>query len=306
MIKAVFAMAAVAASALLVAANGSASPPAPNVTCSQLTQTFSGTAHDLTVPANGYCDIENATITHDLIVQHDSGGDLTNSTVGHDALYGDGSGGGITNSTIGGDLRLTSDGGADLFESAIGHDVIAGIHTELHFAASQIGHDVIANQPDTVQTGANDPTDVGHVQVGNDFIVKGSPGPPDPGAFVFDGMCDLSVGQDLRITDRWVTLGIGLGDNCAFNGRGPVTVGRDLVFSRNQALTGFFGPGELELGGVTVGRNLTVTGNSATGLIEVADNTVAGDATCRDNSPAASFDVFDGPNNIAGKNNGCP
>ena len=304
MIRTALAVAAAVAAALAVAGAGSPAPPPSNVTCSQVTQTFTGVARDLIVPADGYCDIENATITHDLIVGQDSGGDLTNSTVQNDARYAEGSGGDYRNSTVGHDLRY-SGGGGSIFGSTIGHDLIS-IDGELHLAASQIGHNVIAREPDTIQTGANNPDDVGHVQVGNDFVVDGSPGPPDPSAFVFDGMCDLSVGHDLRITNRWVTLGIGLGDNCAFNGRGPVTVGRDLIFSHNQALTGFFGPGELEVGGVTVGRNLTVTGNSATGLIEVADNTVASNATCRDNSPAASFDLFDGPNSIAGKNDGCP
>jgi hypothetical protein len=304
MIKALLAVAAVSASALFAAASGSSAPPPPNLTCSQVTQTFSGTAHDLTVPANGYCDIENATITHDLIVQQNSGGDVTNSTIQNDARYADESGGGITGSTIGHDLRLSSDGGADVFQSTIGHDITVGTASELHLAAAQIGHDVIAHQPETVQTGANSPDDRGHVQIGNDLIIDGSPGLPDPTAFVFDGMCDLSVGHDLRITNRWVTLGIGLGAPCADNGEGPVSVGNDLFFSGNQGLTGFFGPSSVGVSDVTVGRDLTVTRNSAAGSVVVGNNTVAGNATCRDNNPAAV--TFDGPNSVGGTNNGCP
>lgn len=304
MFKAVLAIGAGIAALLLVAAGGSAAPPAPNVTCSQVTQSFSGTAHDLTVPANGYCDIENATITHDLIVQHDSGGDVTNSTIQNNAVYADRSGGDYRNSTVGHDLRYSSDGGGQIFESTIGHDLTVGTASELHLAASQIGHDVIAHRPETVQTGANNQDDVGHVQIGNDLIIVGSPGPPDPDAFVFDGVCDLSVGHDLRITNRWVTLGIGLGAPCGDNGEGPVSVRNDLFFSGNQGLNGFFGSSSVGVSDVTVGGNLTVTRNSATGFVVAGNNTVAGNATCRDNNPAAV--TFDGPNSVAGKNDGCP
>jgi len=306
MIRAALVLVAGIAVTLAGAVGASSAPPPPNVTCDQVTQTFSGTAHDLTVPANGYCDIENATITHDLIVQHDSGGDLTNSTVGHDARYAVEAGGDLRDSAIGHDLSYAG-GGGSIFGSTIGNDLTAR-YSEVHLAASQIGHNLIAYRPDSIQTGAISPDDAGLVQVENDFVIDGSPGQPDTGAFVFDGICDLSVGRDLRITNRWVTLGIGLGDECPSRGRGPVTVGRDLVFSGNDALNSdFAGPSALEVGNVTVGRNLTVTHNSAALWLEVADNTVAGDATCRDNNPAASLpESSDGPNSVGGKNDGCP
>jgi hypothetical protein len=306
MIRAALVLVAGTAVTLAGAVGASSAPPPPNVTCDQVTQTFSGTAHDLTVPANGYCDIENATITHDLIVQHDSGGDLTNSTVGHDARYAVEAGGDLRDSAIGHDLSYAG-GGGSIFGSTIGNDLTAR-YSEVHLAASQIGHNLIAYRPDSIQTGAISPDDAGLVQVENDFVIDGSPGQPDTGAFVFDGICDLSVGRDLRITNRWVTLGIGLGDECPSRGRGPVTVGRDLVFSGNDALNSdFAGPSALEVGNMNVGRNLTVTHNSAALWLEVADNTVAGDATCRDNNPAASLpESSDGPNSVGGKNDGCP
>lgn len=307
MVKAALALAGGAAVALLGATTGSSAPaPPPNVTCSQVTQTFSGTAHDLTVPAEGYCNIENATITDNLIVQHDAGGDVTNSTIQHDAVYADGAGGDIRGSTIGRNVSYGSDSGGAIFQSTIGYDLSAGTDSGLFIAASQVGHDVTAFQPQSVQTGDISPTDRGNVRVGHDFVVKGSPGRPDSGAFVFDGICDLSVGNDLTLTNRWVTLGIGLGDNCR-SGVGPVTVDHDLTFSGNDAINGFFGSSSLEVGNVTVGHTLTVTGNSATGFVEVADNIVAGDATCRNNTPPASLgESRDGPNSIAGTNNGCP
>jgi hypothetical protein len=306
MIRAALVLVAGIAVTLAGAVGASSAPPPPNVTCDQVTQTFSGTAHDLTVPANGYCDIENATITHDLIVQHDSGGDLTNSTVGHDARYAVEAGGDLRGSAIGHDLSYEG-GGGSIFGSTIGNDLTAR-YSEVHLAATQIGHNLIAYRPDSIQTGAISPDEAGLVQVENDFVIDGSPGQPDTGAFVFDGICDLSVGRDLRITNRWVTLGIGLGDECPSRGRGPVTVGRDLVFSGNDALNSdFAGPSALEVGNMNVGRNLTVTHNSAALWLEVADNTVAGDATCRDNNPAASLpESSDGPNSVGGKNDGCP
>ena len=102
------------------------------------------------------------------------------------------------------------------------------------------------------------------MKVGHDFTIEGSPDFP----FVFDGLCDLHVARDLRVTDRTVNLGIGLGGQCAGNGApgrtrsaatsivtgnharvrrssarrrstsAPNHVGRDLVFSNNTAVPG--------------------------------------------------------------------
>ena len=52
------------------------------------------------------------------------------------------------------------------------------------------------------------------MKVGHDFTIEGRPDFP----FVFDGLCDLQVARDLRVTDRTVNLGIGLGGQCAGNG----------------------------------------------------------------------------------------
>ena len=71
-----------------------------------------------------------------------------------------------------------------------------------------IGHDFFASQPQTVQTGqAGRNLPEGPVKIGHDFTIQGAPDFP----FVFDGLCDLHVANDLRITDRSVNLGIGLG-----------------------------------------------------------------------------------------------
>jgi len=326
MIKAVMAIAAVAAASLIAVANGSSASPPSDVTCSQVTNSFSGTAYDLIVPANGGCHIESATITNDLIAEHDSGVSLTNSTVGTDVLFAHGSSGTITNSTVGGDaVYVGHDGGGDditgstighnlsygsatggnISDSKIGYDLTVGLDSFASLTTSQVGHDLTANRPNSIQTGCSDPTASCTVRIGNDFVIDGSPGRPDPGAFVFDGMCDLSVGHDLRITNRWVTLGLGLGDGCIGTGSGPITVGHDLVFYNNTALTGFFGPSSMSVVNAKVGHDLTVTGNSATDTLQVSGDTVGKDATCRGNNPPASLDSL-GPNSIGGTNNGCP
>jgi hypothetical protein len=325
-IRAGFVIVAVAVVALFTAAGGSAGSSPPDVTCSQVTQSFSGTAHDLTVPVGGYCAVNNATITHDLVVQRNGGSDVNDSTIGYDALYakdafGDITGstvlhdalyagegcGNVIGSTIGYDLGYDTAGGCVISDSTIGHDVTSGFNSDLFVGAVKIGHNFVASEPNSVQVGGNDPTVDSHVQVGNDFVINGSPGPPDPNAFLFDGICDLSVGNDLSITNRWVTLGIGLGEHtCGGTPSGPVTVGRDLIYTGNTGLTNpFFGPTGLGFSGVTVGRNITVTGNSATGDITLADNTIGGNATCRNNNPPASL-AGGGPNSIGGINRGCP
>src|SRR5438067_175921 len=99
-------------------------------------------------------------------------------------------------------------------------------------------------------------------------------GTPDSD-FAFDGLCSLNVGHDVRIVNRTVNFGIGFGDNCA--GRGPNTVGHDLVFANDSAVSSFFGPSPIEVGGNTVGHDLVFTHNTAPGgYLEVSDNQVAG------------------------------
>jgi hypothetical protein len=79
-----------------------------------------------------------------------------------------------------------------------------------------------------------------------------------------------------------------------------------LIVTDNSALSGFFGPSALEVGGNDVGHDLVFSANSAVpgGYLEVADNTVGHDAICSSNSPAPTGDPGDGPN-LAGHTNGC-
>src|SRR5205823_11322747 len=108
-------------------------------------------------------------------------------------------------------------------------------------------------------------------KVGRDVLINGSPALP----FVFDGICDMTVGRDFRMNGRAVTLGFSIGDEeaCASNGEPPVTVGHDLVVTGNSALSGFFGPSSLDVGNNSVGHDLIFSGNTAVagGYLEVSD-----------------------------------
>jgi hypothetical protein len=232
---------------LLVAIGGNAAAPRSAV-CSKKTQSFTGAAYDLTVPAGGICEVTLATITHDLIVEPD-------------AL--------------------------------------------VFIAKTTIGVDVIASRPQSIQTGhgAGPGRPVGHVRVGRDFSISGS-----PKREAFHGLCDLEVGNDLSITGTRVNFGftVGDGDLCARNGYPTATVGRDLVVRNNTAVTDFdCCTSSILIGDNVVGRNLVVSDNTvaAPGVLEVSDNRVTGDAICANNDPEpAPDDSSDGPNVVGGTN----
>jgi len=271
-------LAAVCSSALFFPFAGSAAG-APSVTCPQDTQAFSGAAYDLIVPADGFCEVTNATVAHDIVVQDDAGLQATQVAVGHDIAAG-------------------ADTDVVLSQVTVGHDVSGGSDTDYHLELTSITHDLVAFQPLTVQTGRNRASSPGGpVKVGHNVTISGSPDGED---FVFDGFCNLTVGHDMQVTDRWVTLGMNVGDSCAGRGVPAVSVAHDLVLTGDSALDGFFGPSAIEVGGDQVGNDLVFTGNSAVtgGYLEVADNTVLGDAVCASNDPAPSHDAGDGPNTV--------
>jgi hypothetical protein len=269
MIKRTHALAAVAAAVvtcLLVPLAGSAAGP-PDIVCPQDTEFFSGTAHNLIVAEDSFCFVLDATITNDLIVNDFGGVVVLNTTVGNDVIAHEGAGveAGL-GTTVGRDL------------------VVQGPRGGVHLEQTTISRDLVASRPETIQTGRNGPdTPGGPVHVGRDVVIDGSP----DFAFVFDGLCDLHVARDLRITNRSVTLGIGVG-GCAVNGLPSNTIGRDLIMTGNHALDGFFGPSSLNVGDNDVGRDLVFTGNTAVpgGELTVSGNAVGRDATCASNTPA--------------------
>lgn len=306
---------------LLVPTSGVAAGP-PDVVCSQVTNTFTGTAHDLIVPTGGYCAVTGATITHDLIQQDDAGADISGTSIGNDVRFQNDAGAGIVNSTVGHDIVAGGDeSGADVFDTAVGNDMLAlgedsgfdiagvtvvhdvkllGLAGGFHAERLTIGHDFFASKPQTVQTGRIGPdTPGGPVNVGHDFAIAGSPDLP----FVFDGICDAHVGRDFSITNRSVTLGFGIGNICAGNGQPANTVGRDMIITGNTALAGVFGPSALIVGDNHVGRDLVFSNNTAVagGSLEVSRNVVGRDVTCAGNNPAVTVN---GPNS-AGRSNTC-
>jgi hypothetical protein len=284
--------------------------------------TFTGTARDLIVPAGGFCQITGATIARDLIQQDESGAEVSHTTVGHDVVFGgEESGADISDSSVGHDVVAAGiDSGAAILRSTIGHDFLGlgqgsgadlsgsriahdfkqlGSAGVIHMELSTIGHDFYASRPDTVQSGrAGHPAN--SVEVGHDLTIDGS---PDPFVFAFDGLCNLHVARDLTIANRTVNFGIGVGGNCADNGKPPNTVGRDLIVTGNTAVPGFFGPSSIKVGGNHVGRDLVFTNNTAEagGSLGVSDNTVGRDATCAGNTPAATA----GTPNTVGRSNTC-
>jgi hypothetical protein len=282
MTKTALALAAACAAALLVGLPPAVAGPG-SVTC---TDAFSGTARDLRVPADNFCDLSGATITHDVIVEPFAG------------VFAEGL-------TVGADVVLKGEGDLDLGGAAIGHDVKTGFGASLHFERTTIGHDLSASEPQTFQTGMIAPDSPGGpVRVGHDVEITGSPAGFD---FVFDGICNLTVGHDFRMTNRSVTLGVGLGGHCAQFGRPANTIGHDLIVTGNSALSGVFGPSSIEVGHNVVGHDLVFTANSAVpgGHLDVSDNVVRHDAVCAGNDPApAPDDPGDGPN-IVGHQNTC-
>ena len=313
--------AAAFAACLALPLSGVASGP-PDVVCSQVTNTFAGTAHDLIVPTGGYCAVTGATITHDLIQQDHAGADLSRTSVGHDVRFQNDAGAGIVDSTIAHDIVAAGDeSGAGVFDTTVGHDMLAlgedsgfdiagvtvahdvrllGVGDGLHAERLIIGHDFFASKPQTVQTGQVDrDTPGGPVSVGHDFVIDGSPDLP----FVFDGICNVNVAHDFSVTNRSVTLGFGIGNICARNGQPANTVGRDMIITGNTALVGFFGPSALDVGDNHVGRDLVFSNNTAVsgGILDVSRNVVGRDATCTGNDPAV---IVNGPN-TAGRSNTC-
>jgi hypothetical protein len=177
---------------------------------------------------------------------------------------------------------------------------LLGLGGGTHLESVTIGHDFVASTPQSVQTGHNAPdTPGGPVRVGHDFTIDGSTDSP----FVFDGLCNLNVGRDLRITDRSVNLGLGVGSNCVANGQQANTIGRDLIVTGNSALSGFFGPSSINVDSNRVGRDLVFSNNTAVagGSLEVSGNVVGRDASCAANSPAVTVNEP----NAAGRSNTC-
>jgi hypothetical protein len=300
--KRLLVLGAALAACLAVPLGSSAAAPSTTV-CPQDTQAFSGSASTLVVPEGGYCNITHASIEVDLVLQDGAGADLENVTVGRDLIGGEDAGAGIFDTTIGRDLSLRGgDGGADLGGVKVGNDYLLADGAGTHMERTTIGHDLVATDPSTVQTGKVDQDSPGGpVTVAHDVLISGQPG---DNPFVFDGMCDLHVGHDMRVTNRSVTLGFGIASlGCiTFLGLPGNTIGHDLVVTNNTAVSSPFGS-SLRIGNNRVGHDLIFSGNTGNdpGTLVVTDNLVGHDLLCSNNSQSVT--VF-GPN-VAGRLNTC-
>ena len=300
--KRLLVLGAALAACLAVPLASSAAAPSTTV-CPQDTQAFSGSASTLVVPAGGYCAVTNASVALDLVLQDGAGADLENVTIGRDLTGGEDAGAGIFDTTIGRNLSLRGgDGGADLGGVKIGDDYLLADGAGTHMERTTIAHDFVATEPSTVQTGKIAPDSPGGpVTVGHDMLINGSPA---DNPFVFDGICDLHVGHDMRVTNRSVTLGFGIASfGCiAFEGRPGNTIGHDLVVTGNTAVASPFGS-SLRIGNNRVGHDLIFSGNTGNdpGTLVVTDNVVGHDLLCSNNSQSIS--VFGA--NVAGRLNTC-
>jgi hypothetical protein len=199
------------------------------------------------------------------------------------------------------DLIVPRGGFCAVGNATILHDLIVQQGGGANIAATTIGYDLVAFQPTNVGTGATGPPPegvVGPVTVGHDVTINGSPPHED---FVFDGLCSLTVGHDLTITNRSVTLGIGMGP-CSEAPNTPNTIGHDLIVSNDSAQSGFFGPSSIVIANNNVGDDLIFTGNTAApgGALVVSNNQVGDNAICARNNPPTS-----GGGNSAGGTNTC-
>ena len=271
---------AAACAALFIVGLQSAAGAGPgNVTC---TDSFAGTAYDLTVPADSDCELSGATIMHDLIEEPNAG------VFAHDGV------------TVGHDAIMQARADIEASDTTIGRDLVAGERTSVHVDGGVvIGRDLAATKPGTVQ--------VGSARVGRDLVINGSPAGP----FVFHDICDTTVGRDFRMTDTVVDFGFTIGDtgaNEGCDGSQGNTIGHDLVVTGNSALSNdFFGPSSIDVDDNNVAHDLVFSDNTAVpgGYLEVANNSVGHDAICAANSPDLSKDGPDDGQNLAGHNNSC-
>src|SRR4051794_41627217 len=97
--------------AALAISGGASAAPSTATVCPQDTQTFSGFATTLIVPAGGYCAITDATIARDLILQDGAGADPSQGTIGRGMTRGGGARAGVFPTTNGDQLTPPGGGG---------------------------------------------------------------------------------------------------------------------------------------------------------------------------------------------------
>ena len=234
-------------------------------------------------PPDGYCAVTDATITHDLVLRDDAGADVSGTSIGHDVrLRGTmPEQASWTRPSATTSSPSATESGADVFETTVGHDIVAlGEDSGFDIAgvddrprrpaarpcrrnACRAPH----HRPRLLRVEAADGADradrAGHARRPREHRSRLRDRRLARLPFVFDGLCAVNVAHDFSITNRSVTLGIGLGTICARNGQPANTIGRDLVVTGNTALAGVFGPSALIVGANHVGRDLVFSNNTA-------------------------------------------
>ena len=177
----------------------SAAAGPPDVRCSG---TFSGTAHDLTVPSNvPNCLLMGATITHDVIVQENGFLLAEGTTIGHDLIA-------YKPSTV---------------NTGIANDVEGPV---------EVGHDIVISGPLTDQFGNHSCCPgIADTTIGRDLRIS------DLLVDFEMGIHNDDVGRDLVVTGNSTGICCGFGPIDVGNN----SVGRDLVVSGNTTAGGDFG-----------------------------------------------------------------
>jgi hypothetical protein len=234
MLKKVLVTASVVVGAFLLVALQTAAAGAGATRCSG---TFSGTASDLIVPANGFCILDGATITHDVVVESNGFMMAANTTIGHDLA---------ASKPQQVWTGFTDDGGGPV---KVGHDiVISGLLTDQfgnHTCCpgindTSVGHDLrVTGVLVDFELGVHN-DDVGH-----DLVVSGN----TTGLWIDVG--DNSVGHDLVVSGN-TAVGLGFGWISAYEN----VVRHDAICSENAPAEGRNSQDQLDFLGRTVGPNL--------------------------------------------------
>lgn len=198
----------------------------------QCTGFFAGTAHNLVVPAGGFCIVNGATINHDVIVLQDGELGISDSTVGHDLI-----------GRQAGTIEVGCCAGPAPDAVTVGHDVNITGADPLTNSAQDNGYDVCNTRVDHDLTIANTAPNF-EIEVGD----KGTP----------QEFCSASssppnrVGHDLVIVNNRAGR-IDIGDNA---------IRHDLIVSDNTASTATGDSGDIDVSDNRAGHAATCTGNN--------------------------------------------
>ena len=318
-------IAAVAAFAacLFVPLVGVAAGP-PDVVCSQVTNTFTGTAHDLIVPTGGYCAVTGATITHDLIQQDHAGrGRLGDERRPRRALpERRGSGHRRTRpSATTSSPPATSPAPVSSIRRSGTTSSRSGRIPASTSPASTVVHDVrLLGLADGMHVERrHHRARLLRVEAADGADRSDRPGHAGRPRERRSRLRDRRLARPARSSSTASATSTSLTTSASRtarsrSGSGSATSAPGTASRRTRSAatwsspatrrsSGFFGPSALIVGDNHVGRDLVFSNNTAVpgGTLEVSRNVVGRDATCAGNNPAVTVN---GPNS-AGRSNTC-